>query len=79
MVQLVTAPGRWLGAFLRVVRYPNFMMFLTSRSINFDAELSIVTGHDGEFRNVSHSQAAEGPPSRKAATECLDDLSPEAG
>jgi hypothetical protein len=37
------------------------MMVLTSRS-NFDAELSIVSGHDGEFRDVSHNQAAEGSP-----------------
>jgi hypothetical protein len=43
--------------------YPNFTMFLTSRSINFDAELSIVSGHEGEFRDVPHSQAAEGSPS----------------
>jgi hypothetical protein len=39
------------------------MMFLTSRSINFDAESSIVSGHGGEFRDVSHSQTAEGSPS----------------
>jgi hypothetical protein len=47
---------------LGVLAYLNFMMVLTSRSINFDAELSIVSGHDGEFRDVSHSQAAEGSP-----------------
>ena len=47
---------------LGVLAYLNFMMVLTSRSINFDAELSIVSGHDGEFRDVSYTQTAEGSP-----------------
>jgi hypothetical protein len=43
---------------LRVFAYPHFKLFLARFRINLDAELSTVSGHDGEFDHVPHSQAA---------------------
>jgi hypothetical protein len=43
------------GNVLRVARYLHFNLFLASHRINFDDELSLVSGHDGEFDYVPHS------------------------
>jgi hypothetical protein len=38
-----------------VFAYPHFKLFLASFRINLDAELSTVSGHDGEFDHVPQS------------------------
>ena len=51
------------GGTLALLSYLNPLISLTSGSINFDAHLRIVLGHDGEFCDVSDRQTAEGSPS----------------
>jgi hypothetical protein len=48
---------------LSILRYLHFKLFLTNRSIKADAAVSGVSGHDGEFDDASHSEAAQGPSS----------------